>query len=433
MMKKNIHVFLQTFLAVFLASYGTVFCLISAYGFNPDRSLLLTWIVMLSVLLGAAAVLKHRKLVFPVLLAIFLAAGWYMRSEIADGCMTIAERFMSDLISAYPAFSDFRITAPVHDTTAAFIAFSCLGGMLTWLGMINTFILPLHIIFSALCAMACLLETDKYPSALPLCAVTAGMIYPPLTFRDRQENGKASWITAVFLAVCVLVPFLFVQPSNYVRMDWADTFTDRLRNFTEEHAIFHYDEDTGNMRVISPVRKDTAGSEQWNSELGSVPLFRLGPKSASEREEMQVLTDISGTVYLRGLSWEVYENNSWNHLPENAWTLDSDDVSWTEEVPDGVPEHRITVKMPGHISVMYIPYGVTEINSSGWPVHDVYVRNTNAIPQYTHRYRQSAALPQGTAAYREYVFENYLQVPEETRAALQQTADSLYTADEVCE
>ena len=73
MMKKNIHVFLQTFLAVFLASYGTVFCLISAYGFNPDRSLLLMWIVMLSVLLGAAAVLKHRKLVFPVLLVIFLA------------------------------------------------------------------------------------------------------------------------------------------------------------------------------------------------------------------------------------------------------------------------------------------------------------------------------------------------------------------------
>ncbi|MCR5794174.1 MAG: transglutaminase-like domain-containing protein [Solobacterium sp.] len=432
-MKKNVSVFLQTFLAVFLSAYGTVFCLVSAYGFSPDRFLLPGWILILSAMLGAVAVLKQRKTVFFAVLVILLAAGWYLRREITAGWMTIAERFLTDLISAYPAFSDLSISVPAADTTAAFLSFSCVSAVICYLALTGTFILPFHIIFSAFAAMLCLLETDKYPSALPLVALTAGMIYPPLTFRDRQENGKASWITAVFLAVCVLVPFLFVQPSGYVRMEWADSFTDRLRNFSEEHAIFHYDEDTGDMRMISPVRRDTAGSEQWNSGLGSVRLSSLGPRSRSEREELQVSTDISGTVYLRGSSWETYENNSWQHLPDETWTLDSSDVRWTDTGPAEAEAHRITVKMPGHISVMYIPYGITEISSSGWPVRDAYLRNTNAVPQYTHRFSRTDTLPQGTAAYRNYVYDSYLQVPETTRAALQQTADALYSADAVCE
>lgn len=428
-MKKNIQIFLQTFLTVFISSYGAVFCVISAYGFKPETGMILTWIMILSAVFGVISLIKHERVFLFVLILMLAAAGWYLRMEIADGFMNIAERMMSDLISAYPAFRQYGFTVPAADVTAAFAAFSCAAGMIAYLALKSTAVLPFHIIFSALSAMVCLLETDKYPSALPLSMLTAGMIYPPLTFRERQEKGRASSLTAAFLAACVLVPYIFVQPSSYVRMEWTESFTDRLRNFSEEHAIFHHDAETGDVRVISPIRKDTAGSETWNRDLGSVVLSSLGPKSASEREEMQVSTDISGTIYLRGASWEIYEDSTWKHMPDDAWTLESFETGWTY----GNPEHRMTLKMPGHISVMYIPYGLAEIHEAGWPVRDSYIRNTNALPQYTLYFMRTDTIPAGTASYREYVYENYLDVPEETRASLQQIADSLHSAADICE
>ena len=63
---------------------------------------------------------------------------------------------------------------------------------------------------------------------------------------------------------------------------------------------------------------------------------------------MQVYTDYSGKIYLRGVSYAVYENNSWKQMPESSWTLNDIDVSWTDY--GGV--RTLTVRTPSHVSVM---------------------------------------------------------------------------------
>ena len=191
---------------------------------------------------------------------------------------------------------------------------------------------------------------------------------------------------------------------------------------------------------------------------GSVSLSDAGPLRFSGRTVLEVETDLTGRIYLRGLSDAVYDGESWQPLDEAAYnwqarlrsvtygapvTLDMDLGATGAEslfaqfqpmnfpalaVRDAHPESpyaRITVRNvgadPGYV---YVPYHILtqpgELSGAEF-VHDAYLARAARV--WTHTiYVQPDASPAASAglrgelslaeaAYADFVREYYLQVP----------------------
>ena len=292
------------------------------------------------------------------------------------------------------------------------------------------------------------------PGWLPLMALVLGWVVPALTSllaRTSPQGAARLNLAALPAAALLLAALSLAMPMDtYQRPAWADRALQHLTN----QAVRLGD---GLLEGSGPFGIGSGGGRLADAD-GSVSLSDAGPLRFSGRTVLEVETDLTGRIYLRGLSDAVYDGESWQPLDEAAYnwqarlrsvtygapvTLDMDLGATGAEslfaqfqpmnfpalaVRDAHPESpyaRITVRNvgadPGYV---YVPYHILtqpgELSGAEF-VHDAYLARAARV--WTHTiYVQPDASPAASAglrgelslaeaAYADFVREYYLQVP----------------------
>lgn len=283
------------------------------------------------------------------------------------------------------------------------------------------------------------LLADLYPSwpaFLALCACWCTMLLTGLCrWAAPAGRGKLT-LAALPGVVLVLGGILFLFPQEgYSRPAWALDLDARLDD---------------------PVGAITDFFSRWEGPFGSTvtyigaaeeqDLSRAGPLRYTGRTVLRVTSDCWGRMYLRGSSLALYRDGRWTALPEGTYQayLDSLEDPGRAVQPLTLParrgnagqEHTAVIDNVGQIGAcVYAPYFLTSQDFQGagmLPVEDVYLARLQG--QWTHTVSFAGLEPGGAgdafledSAYRDYVYANYLDVPEE----LLETFQAVYRQDPV--
>ena len=216
--------------------------------------------------------------------------------------------------------------------------------------------------------------------------------------------------TAVILIVSIIISSIYPD-LNYKRYDWQDS----LLNYAER---------------ITGI-KGGQGSASSISSVGNLindtqDLTKLGKLEQQGRKVMRILTDKGGTMHLKGVSYANYSGNKWSILTDeqnesrpqgyNSFTMAKDD---SEKISS------LSIITENGENIMYTPYFTKEIPKDFETVSDVLVKNNFKYISYELSYLPYSAnevyyssTSSSYYEYRDFVYDNYTQLPEETRDKL---------------
>ena len=266
-----------------------------------------------------------------------------------------------------------------------------------------------------------------WPSFMALAACWCTMLLTSLC-RRAAPDGRGKLTLTVLPATALtlaLITALFPR-EGYTRPAWALEAQDGLLNFTNRLSDYlpHWNEGP----IQSTVTYVGAAEE--------ADLAHAGPLNHTGRTVLRVTSDYDGWMYLRSSSLAVYKDGVWAALPDGTYEAYRSDRE-TEVSPlylpamqrQDSPIYTATVDNVGAAgSCVYTPYFPLpqNVNESGiLPVEDAYFARKEG--QWSHTVTFVDRYPQGgpgssaqsaASAYAEYVYENYLDVPEDLRGTL---------------
>ena len=266
-------------------------------------------------------------------------------------------------------------------------------------------------------------QLPAWPCFLLLLTVWCALA---LTGTLSGKNGEA-WarltLAALPAAGCALVLLTLVLPrESYVYPKWSEQVQLALRS-----------------GEIPFTLSDLLGSGlKLGGSSSRVDLAGAGPLSLSSRTMLRVETDVTGRLYLRGISAGTYTGTSWEPLDGSVYEELGDlggyePLNFPALTASGKDWHAVTVDLTGATgNCLYVPYflltDADELAGSSF-VDDSHLQKDFGLGSYTLYYRPEAgpdvtmqplegAAAQAEEAYRDFVYEHYLEVPEEAAQAL---------------
>ena len=277
------------------------------------------------------------------------------------------------------------------------------------------------------------LLADLYPDWLSFMALAACWCAMLLTALCRWSapSGRGKLTLAVLPCVALILALITVifPREGYTRPAWALKAQDDLLNFTNRLSDYlpHWKD--------GPFRSTIT----YVGAAGEADLAHAGPLNYTGRTVLRVTSNYGGWMYLRGSSLAVYEDGVWKALPSGTYK-----AYWSGQEPEASPlyfpamleqdgsVYTITINNVGAVgSCVYTPYFPLpqDVNATGMlPVEDTYFARRSDqwihTMNFTDRHLQAVSGPSNpvVSAYAEYVYENYLDVPEDLRETLGQYA-----------
>lgn len=243
-----------------------------------------------------------------------------------------------------------------------------------------------------------------------------------LSKRDRAARARLT-LAALPAAGCALILLTLAVPKErYVYPKWAEKAKGVILS--------------GDLAFSLP--DFVANGLQVGGSSGRVDLAGAGPLSLSSRTMLRVKTDVPGRIYLRGRSAGVYTGTSWEPLDDAAYEELGDlggyePLNFPALTAVGQDWHAVTVELTGAPgNCFYVPYSLlTDADElvGGSFVADSHIQKGFGVGSYTVYYRPEAEpdhamrplegiAAQAEEAYRDFVYEHYLEVPEEAEQAL---------------
>ena len=185
---------------------------------------------------------------------------------------------------------------------------------------------------------------------------------------------------------------------------------------------------------IDSVQSSAVGAFPWNRYADRIALDEVGPRPSVDDAVMELYTDRSRTIYLRGVSYGVYASESWEQFsPETlaafAGVIDSPSLL----LSDAQPEEEIRIRTAAPAQILWMPYTPTELPPQAVTVGDSYVmlppRKPNVYSNYNVLLALNASFAPVSWAYYQFVFSEYLAVPPETKEALAPVLGQFDAAD----
>lgn len=272
-----------------------------------------------------------------------------------------------------------------------------------------------------------------WPGLLVVCACWATLLLSGLAKRSNPVGGAKLTLLSLPGCLAVLLAITLVFPrEGYLQPRWAVSAREELLSL-----------DWFSLGQEQPVGPN--GSDVTNAPEGAVDLSAAGPRRYTGQTALQLTTDYTGPLYLRGSTYLTYNQNedgsggTWTGLdsarsPSNGsgTTPSSGDYSLSLSYPE----------QPG--TLVYTPYVTTAIGSSLLASPQLTSTLLFPVPQqeYTVRFlpleeeptpENGAGLASITADfspwYTQMIYDTCLQIPQElAQALLQWYSDALAQA-----
>ena len=296
-------------LLFFLILTGLLFSVCSVYGLEPDGAALLGVCVLLSALTLLVYSLPRRRWVAMLLLACLYAwLSWRYQDALVAGACVAADRVLSVLDISLQVSLVWMTGGSGELLWFLAMAAALLCVPLGWAvirgrSAVLTLVLTLPWLLPAMLV-------ELLPDWLPLMALAAGwcvLLLSGLCGREDAAGGaRFSLICLPAVAALLLAISLLLPQGQYNRPAWTDSARAALANTALEFL--------GSGGPLSSVASLMTGGDQV-----SVRLDDAGPRTFQDRVVLEVESDYTGRLYLRGTSAGVYTGEAWEPLSDVAY------------------------------------------------------------------------------------------------------------------
>ena len=450
-------------ISAFLLVICSLNCLISSFDLNVNSAVLFICTALFTGVFAAISALVEKNskydicigVIFAVYILVVLCSYDTLASQLNYVINSVLEEFSAYLV--VPQSVSFATVT--NKATALFVMISALLS-----GLLTAFLIRLKLIFPAavisiLVIVPCFILINTLPDILPLLGLFAVLftlfISSAIHRINASHTSMVTPIVAVFMAILVAVVYIVNPIQGYVRSPWQDNlleFTNNLLNM-ESHN--------------SAITSVSARSKHIQQE---VDLSDSGPMEKTNQKVMTINTESPyvGRIYLRGVAYTNYENNTWSLLTdEQAQSYPENYEAFAMTITQDVPKTTMSITTERDEDVIFTPYFITDMPVSGTSLLDVFINNdekaknydvdfkaytphltpvidpykvtedSDFVPYispyddiYYGHYSYDNALsyysdayyfyPKNTdaLAYNDFVYENYLSVPEDVRSEM---------------
>lgn len=337
-------------LAAFIVSLASVACIVTGFDMAVDLWTVALWCGIAALISGVCFSLPLS----PVPVCTVAVTGSIL--WIAGGMELSFQALVYRLSRKYNTAHGWGILRPDHYTADAlelelwlFLCFlgAVIAVAIAWAICRRKTVLP-GVLLAGMSLATCFVTRETVPSTVWLWLLLFGILLLMLTHTVRREDAsrgnRLTMIAAAPLALFLLILFVAVPQDNYKADAPAKTVLNTILQNETFQALF------GDL-----TKTGTTGS---SVDSGIVRLDTVGIREVSQEEILQVDTDYTGTLYLRGRALDAYDGKSWTDSRSTITGL-----YWPEgDQLQSVGEVRIKTKF-AH-KMLYLPYYVQSVDLS---------------------------------------------------------------------
>lgn len=324
----------------FLLSYSGLGCLVSGFGLDGANMVILALVCGLFSFGGA--VLAGGKW-GPWLSAGILGLGLFLllRSKDAREQLWYLLYHISDFYHRAYGWLLLRLGESGPDSAGAVTyPLGLLGGLVAVLvsyGVVRRKSALPGALIALLPLFTCLVVTDTVPGAGWLYLLILALLLLILTAgqrRDSEEQGNSLALMAVVpTAIALGILFWAIPKESYVNKTQA--FYDEILTWAEKYPAL--------------MEELTGGSTSGAESDPQVDLRSTGPLLQRQYPVMDVSAPVSGTMYLRGQDYDVYDGTGWTATAHRAEFLSGNEQLLEEQ-------GTVTVATLSGRELCYVPY-----------------------------------------------------------------------------
>lgn len=274
------------------------------------------------------------------------------------------------------------------------------------------------VVAAALLPLAsCLVVTDTVPHILPIFLLLLGLVLLMMTQSvRRQDEAQGSKLTGILFlpATAALLALVSLVPQgDYSAPDQMNSLQDILDWFSQR--IPFVDQTTDGELVIS-----IGGNASDN-----VNLTRIGHRQERNTPVMEIVTEYSGTLYLRGRDYDVYTGLGWEATDDRTESGYGPSEIWRSD------DMQAAIRVLGRRGQYYLPCYPTE--------NQTLIGGMLSNPDYetTYSYTFSTLRPDWRVLYQycetglvsmpsePSADKQYLELPDETRQEAEAILENL--------
>lgn len=457
-------------LIVLCGCFGSVYSFLSCIDANaPAASIFIT--VTLCILFSLIFSLKSKYIISCVtaISAVLIFFTYTARQDICAGFFNILNCYMSKIDFSYIDKPFIAIANPdtVVQNTKTFLIwkFVIISLASSYLAVYKLSTAGFFIITSVPLFSVLMFGLEPQPAAFSAIVISwvsmlsieisaSGKISSERFKRYSFYCGMTAMVISIF---CFAIIFLSMKIFNYERPDKLNKIyniaVDYIHGGSVDKAINDF--------VASVTRNVTPSGAINHGHLGKFDEISFDGHTVLE----VTIPKATDTIYLRGFVGSVYTGDSWEQLSPSSYSklktiidefetdglspllFDSYNLKYT---PSSMPNYSFTVKnIDANNTCLYMPYNLIPESISRYEIindsmftgqSDTYIGQFYDAGNYygyrnlfRKRWSIPSALVRDEAAYRYFVYENYLDIPDEflSEMILNESYHSYITKEEI--
>lgn len=417
-MRRYFAFFVAVGFAALLALSGSL-CLIDSFGLDCGLKALIIGLLALSCWYGLAMRAKKGWITALMCFApLVLLLSSSLRGELVASFCGLGYDILSQLGGFYPVAVPWAENAQLLASDDLLWALLVLGAAVIlpcqWATLGCGPVGPAFAL-ALLMLAPCLFVVDMVPALGYLLLFIGCLCMLALTrsrfLREPRQGAGLVLRLAIPLALLLILLAMISPPETYDRPQWPDDMRESL-NWMLEKALARAQGGEVTEELIPGLTVDTAVGL---AELETYDLSVLGPRRTTGRKVMEVRAQGQESLYLKGAAYGRYTDNSWSAADAETYP-----TSFSAPMTSGRADEAETVEVRTVTTqpLMYLPYYLSELPQGGESLRDVYVGNVDETDEYTAYRSQEPKDGYWNDAYERYVYQEYLQVPEDMEPQL---------------
>lgn len=394
-----------------VAGFCAAMCVASGFSLEVDWQNILLWCALGSALCGISLYFKHG---WAAVLAGVVLALWLCRDSIPESLSGLVYEMTRRYDSAYGV----GIAGSPADTTAALAAVGTWVALTVgWTVCCRTPVTPAALV-CVTPLLLCVVVTDTVPETIWLAGLLFTLLELIASNPLRQKHPGQGAALAAYLAAPLILGLLLL--FALVPREGYDHRPTQLRAFLASAA----EDFPGAVRELAHQVSGTARED-------SVDLTAVGPQSLPTTPVADVVAARTGVIYLREQDYDYYTGTGWTSSPERQEEIElNPDISWEEM-------GEVTVSTRRSRELLLLPY----YNEASGVLAGGALENTDGLSAYTvtqydlpKDWEMAATVyyypPPAVDSETSGNGDRYLQLPEESREALEARVGQILTGEQ---